>query len=192
MTTQLSTAVRAGLPLLNCLELLRKQQRKPGMRRMFEHLTKAVSGGMSLSEAMGEHKEVFSPLYLSMIRVGETGGILEQTSAAIGHDPRPGREGQGEHEDRVRLSDLPAGPGHALGHADCHGHAAAASWRPSIPAIAAMPMPTRILMGISESLRTLFTSVGGWVVLVALVAGLVGAAALDQDGRAGCSGMRSA
>ena len=33
MTTQLSTAVRAGLPLLNCLELLRKQQRKPGMWR---------------------------------------------------------------------------------------------------------------------------------------------------------------
>ena len=53
MTTQLSTAVRAGLPLLNCLELMRKQQRKPAMKRMFEHLTKGVSSGKALSEEIG-------------------------------------------------------------------------------------------------------------------------------------------
>ncbi len=172
MTTQLSTAVRAGLPLLNCLELLRKQQRKPGMKRMFEHLTKAVSGGMSLSEAMGEHKEVFSPLYLSMIRVGETGGILEQTSQQLAMIL--GRE----EKVKANMKTASAYPIFLLGLGMASATLIVTVMLPRILAtidtgVAAMPAPTRILMGISQSLRTLFTSVGGWVVLIGLVAGMV-------------------
>jgi type II secretory pathway component PulF len=172
MTTQLSTAVRAGLPLLNCLELLRKQQRKPGMKHMFEHLTKAVSGGMSLSEAMGEHKEVFSPLYLSMIRVGETGGILEQTSQQLAMIL--GRE----EKVKANMKTASAYPIFLLGLGMASATLIVTVMLPRILAtidtgVAAMPAPTRILMGISQSLRTLFTSVGGWVVLIGLVAGIV-------------------
>jgi type II secretory pathway component PulF len=173
MTTQLSTAVRAGLPLLNCLELLRKQQRKPGMRRMFEHLTKAVSGGMSLSEAMGEHKQIFSPLYLSMIRVGETGGILEQTSQQL--SMILGRE------EKVKTSMKTASyyPIFLLGLGIVSATVIVTFMLPKILAsidmsVASMPMPTRILMGISHSLRSSFTSIQGWVVLVGIVAGLYG------------------
>jgi type II secretory pathway component PulF len=173
MTTQLSTAVRAGLPLLNCLELLRKQQRKPGMKRMFEHLTKAVSGGMSLSEAMGEHKQVFSPLYLSMIRVGETGGILEQTSAQLAMIL--GRE----EKVKANMKTASAYPIFLLGLGMLSATIIVTFLLPRIlsavdTGVAAMPMPTRILMGISEFLRSLFTSAGGWAVLVGLVAGLWG------------------
>lgn len=173
MTTQLSTAVRAGLPLLNCLELLRKQQRKPGMRRMFEHLTKAVSGGMSLSEAMGEHKQTFSPLYLSMIRVGETGGILEQTSQQLAMIL--GRE----EKIKANMKTASAYPIFVLGLGMLSATLIVTVMLPRILAtvdtgIASMPMPTQVLMGISDSLRALFTSVGGWVVLVGLVAGLYG------------------
>ena len=57
MTTQLSTAVRAGLPLLNCLELIRKQMRKPAMKRIFDHLVKSVNSGQSLSEAATPGKQ---------------------------------------------------------------------------------------------------------------------------------------
>ena len=124
MTTQLSTAVRAGLPLLNCLELLRKQQRKPGMRRMFEHLTKSVSGGMSLSEAMGEHKEVFSPLYLSMIRVGETGGILEQTSLQLAMILGREEKVKANMKTASAYPIFLLGLGHALRHVDRHRDAA--------------------------------------------------------------------
>ena len=53
------------------------------MKRMFERLTRDVSGGKALSEALAEHKRVFNALYLSMIRVGETGGILEKTSTQL-------------------------------------------------------------------------------------------------------------
>jgi type II secretory pathway component PulF len=172
MTTQLSTAVRAGLPLLNCLELLRKQQRKPGMQRMFEHLTKGVSGGMSLSEAMGEHKEVFSPLYLSMIRVGETGGILEQTSLQLAMIL--GRE----EKIKGNMKTAAAYPIFLLGLGMASATLIVTVMLPRIlgtvdAGVASMPAPTRILLGISQFLRTLFTSVGGWMVLGGIVAGFL-------------------
>ncbi len=171
MTTQLSTAVRAGLPLLNCLELIRKEQRRPAMRRMLEHLTKSVSSGNSLSEAMGQHKMVFSPLYLSMIRVGETGGILEQTSTQLAMIL--GRE----EKIKTNMKTASAYPILVL----CLGLVSAAIIvtviLPRILAtvdigMAAMPLPTRVLQAVSQSMRALFTSIGGWAVLIVLVAGL--------------------
>ena len=171
MTTQLSTAVRAGLPLLNCLELIRKEQRKPAMQRMFEHLTKSVSSGNSLSEAMGAHKTVFGPLYLSMIRVGETGGILEQTSTQLAMIL--GRE----EKVKTNMKTASAYPILVL----CLGLVSAAIIvaviLPRILAtvdigMAAMPLPTRILQAVSQSMRALFTSFGGWAVLVVLAVGL--------------------
>jgi len=171
MTTQLSTAVRAGLPLLNCLELLRKQQRKAGMKRMFERLTKAVSGGQSLSEAMAEHKDAFSPLYLSMIRVGETGGILEQTSAQLAMVL--GRE----EKVKANMKTASAYPIFLLVLGIASAALIVTVMLPKILSTvdvgtAAMPMPTRMLMSASHALRALFTSVAGWVVLVALAAGI--------------------
>jgi type II secretory pathway component PulF len=171
MTTQLSTAVRAGLPLLNCLELLRKQQHKPGMRRLLDHLVKQVNSGASLSEAMAERPDVFSPLYLSMIRVGETGGILEKTSMQLANIL--------SREEKVKTH-LKTGATYPvfvliLGLISA---VIVVTWvLPGILAsveagAAALPAPTRILMGISSYLRRLFTSVAGWVALAAAAAGL--------------------
>jgi type II secretory pathway component PulF len=171
MTTQLSTAVRAGLPLLNCLELIRKQQRRAAMKHMFKRLTKSVSSGQSLSEALGERKDVFGPLYLSMIRVGETGGILEQTSTQLAMILSR------EEKVKTNMKTAAAYPILVL----CLGLVSAAIIvaviLPRILAtvdigIAAMPLPTRILQAVSQSLRALFTSFGGWVALVVLVVGL--------------------
>jgi type II secretory pathway component PulF len=83
MTSQLSTALRAGLPLLNALEIIRDQQHKSAMRELLDGLAGSVSGGQSLSEAMSGHEDVFSSLYISMIRVGETGGLLDETTAQL-------------------------------------------------------------------------------------------------------------
>ncbi len=171
MTTQLSTAVRAGLPLLNCLELLRKQQRKPPMRHLFDALVKAVNSGQSLSEAMAEHTEVFSPLYLSMIRVGETGGILEGTSTQLAAILNR------EEKIKTNMKNASAYPIFVM----CIGFVSAAvivTW--ILPGIvstmdvgAAMPLPTKILLGVSDFLRSLFTSVPGWIVLIGSAVGLV-------------------
>jgi type II secretory pathway component PulF len=169
VTTQLSTAVRAGLPLLNCLEMIRKQQRKPVMRRLFDDLVKSVNAGKSLSEAMGEHKEVFSPLYLSMIRVGETAGILEQTTSQLALILAR------EEKVKTSIKNASAYPKFVLSIGLLSAVVITTFILPKIIETAAvgdmtLPLPTRILLAISGFIRALFTSVAGWLVIIAVVA----------------------
>lgn len=170
MTTQLSTALRAGLPLLSGLELLRKQQHKPAAKNMLGDLVDAVSAGQSLSEAMAKHGREFSPLYLSMIRVGETGGILEQTSAQLAEMLTR------EEKIKTNMKNASAYPIFVL----CLGLISVTIVITVIlPRIlgtlgtdlTVLPLPTRILMSISSFIKGLFTSVQGWVVLAGIVAG---------------------
>jgi len=173
VTTQLSTAVRAGLPLLNCLDLIRKQQRKPAMRQLFDDLVGSVNAGKALSEAMAEHREVFGPLYLSMIRVGETGGILEQTSAQLAMILAR------EEKVKTNMKNAAAYPIFVLAVGLISATIIVAVILPKIlatidVAAGALPLPTRILLGISDFIRALFTSVAGYLVLTILVAGLIG------------------
>jgi len=79
MTTQLSTALNAGLPLYNAIEIIGAQQHKPAMKQLTDSLAADVSSGMSFSQALAKHPKIFSRLYISMVRVGEMGGILEKT-----------------------------------------------------------------------------------------------------------------
>jgi len=170
MTTQLSTALRAGLPLLSGLELLRKQQHKIATKNLLGDLVDAVSAGQSLSEAMAKHERVFSPLYLSMIRVGETGGILEQTSAQLADMLTR------EEKIKTNMKNASAYPIFVL----CLGLISVVIVITVIlPKIigtlgadlTVLPLPTRILMGISGFIQGLFTSFFGWIVLAGTVAG---------------------
>jgi len=170
MTTQLSTALRAGLPLLNGLELLRKQQHKIATKELLGDLVDAVSSGQSLSEAMAEHKKVFSPLYLSMIRVGETGGILEQTSVQLADMLTR------EEKIKTNMKNASAYPIFVL----CLGLVSVTIVITVIlPRIigtlgadlTVLPLPTRILMGVSGFIQRLFTSFFGWIVLAAIGVG---------------------
>jgi type II secretory pathway component PulF len=171
MTTQLSTALRAGLPLLSGLELLRKQQHKIAAKELLGDLVDAVSAGQSLSEAMARHEKVFSPLYISMIRVGETGGILEQTSAQLADMLTR------EEKIKTSMKNASAYPIFVL----CLGLISVAVIITVIlPKIigtmgadlSIQPLPTRILMGMSGLIKGLFTSFPGWIVLAGIVAGL--------------------
>ncbi len=170
ITTQLSTALRAGLPLLSGLELLRKQQHKLAAKNMLGDLVDAVSAGQSLSEAMAKHERVFNPLYLSMIRVGETGGILEQTSAQLADMLTR------EEKIKTNMKNASAYPIFVL----CLGLVSVVIVITVIlPKILGtlgtdltiLPLPTRILMGISSFIQGLFTSFFGWIILAGIVAG---------------------
>ena len=77
-TRQLSDLLGGGIPLLSALTLLARQTEQPALRRVVESLAASVQEGRSLSEALGEHPDVFPPLYVSMVRAGEAGGGLEQ------------------------------------------------------------------------------------------------------------------
>jgi type II secretory pathway component PulF len=170
ITTQLSTALRAGLPLLRGLELLRKQQHKIAAKELLGDLVDAVSAGQSLSEAMSRHERVFSPLYLSMIRVGETGGILEQTSAQLADMLTR------EEKIKTNMKNASAYPIFVL----CLGLISVTIVITVIlPKIlgtlgadlTVLPLPTRILMGISGVIKGLFTSFIGWMFLAAIGVG---------------------
>ena len=78
-TSQLATALNAGLPLHSAVEIINQQQQKTAMRNLLTSLADDVSAVDSLSDAMSKHPRIFNDLYISMIRVGETGGILDQT-----------------------------------------------------------------------------------------------------------------
>ena len=171
ITTQLSTALRAGLPLLSGLELIRKQQRKPATKELLADLVHAVSSGQALSEAMAKHQKVFSPLYISMIRVGETGGLLEKTSAQLAEMLTR------EEKIKTNMKNASAYPIFVLLLGLASVTLVMTVILPKIITalgtdLTVLPWPTKVLLGVSAFLKGLFTTVSGWIMLAAIAAGL--------------------
>jgi type IV pilus assembly protein PilC len=76
-TKQFSVMLDAGLPLIQCLELLAEQQESPAFRRVLNQVREDVEGGTTLADAMKRHPKAFSPLFVNMIAAGEAGGVLD-------------------------------------------------------------------------------------------------------------------
>ena len=75
-TGQLATLLQSGLPLLKSLEVLTRQQRNPGFRRIIRNLADDVRAGNTLSNGLARHPKVFNNLYCNMVRAGEASGNL--------------------------------------------------------------------------------------------------------------------
>ena len=84
-TRQLGTLLRAGMPLLRGLEVLARQEKNPALRRVIGALAEGIKSGVPLSEAMAPHPRVFDRLYVSMIRAGEAGGVLDTVLERLAH-----------------------------------------------------------------------------------------------------------
>ena len=80
---QFATMINAGLPLARCLGVLTQQTPNPGLAATIEDILHDVEGGLALSNAMAKHPKVFNTLYCSMVRAGETGGILDEVLSNI-------------------------------------------------------------------------------------------------------------
>ncbi len=76
-TRQFSTMVNAGLPLVQCLDILGKQTEHPIFRKAILDVMSDVEGGATLAEGLGKHKSIWSDLYCNMVDAGEQGGILD-------------------------------------------------------------------------------------------------------------------
>src|SRR6195256_5680104 len=74
-TRQFSVMIDAGLPLVQCLEILAGQQENKTFQKVLTGVRASVEGGTTLSAAMGQHEKVFDPLYVNLVEAGETGGI---------------------------------------------------------------------------------------------------------------------
>ncbi len=74
---QFATMIDAGIPIMRCLEILGSQTKDPVLRPVIETVAQDVKSGLELNESMARHPQVFSKLYINMIRAAELGGILD-------------------------------------------------------------------------------------------------------------------
>jgi type IV pilus assembly protein PilC len=83
MTRQLATMVSSGMTILRALYVLESQTENVKLAAQLIAVRKDVEAGLPLSDSLGRHRKSFSPLYIAMVRAGETGGMLEESLLRI-------------------------------------------------------------------------------------------------------------
>ena len=91
---QFATMVNSGLSMLRCLYVLEEQTPNKKLSKVIGEIRQDVEAGISLSDALEKHPNVFSKLYVSMVRAGELGGILDEVLSRLAT--------QLEKEDQIR------------------------------------------------------------------------------------------
>jgi type IV pilus assembly protein PilC len=76
-TRQFSVMIDAGLPLVQCLQIMGEQQDNKAFQRVVLQVREDVESGSSLANAMKKHPQAFNELYVNMVAAGEAGGILD-------------------------------------------------------------------------------------------------------------------
>lgn len=74
---QFSTMIDAGLPIIQCLDILQSQQENPTFKKMLKEIKDSVEGGTTLADSLKRYPKHFDNLFVNMIAAGETGGILD-------------------------------------------------------------------------------------------------------------------
>jgi type II secretory pathway component PulF len=165
MFGELATALSAGLALLPALRIVEEQAGQPALRELVGDLAGRVQAGEALSEAFAQHRRVFSPLEVSMIRVGETAGVLDQVMGSLADFA------QRDLDFREKVRSAATYPLFVLALAGVSVLVILLFILPRVLATigdttALLPWPTRVLMAISQGLRY-----WGWL---ALLGGIVG------------------
>jgi type IV pilus assembly protein PilC len=76
-TRQFATMIDAGLPLVQCLEILAAQQENKILKKALMEIRQSVEGGSTFAAALKQHPKIFTNLYANMVEAGEAGGILD-------------------------------------------------------------------------------------------------------------------
>ncbi len=76
-TRLFATMIDAGLPLVQCLDILANQQPKPAFATVLKDIKLSVEGGSTFSDALRKHPRIFDELFVNLIQAGEAGGILD-------------------------------------------------------------------------------------------------------------------
>jgi type IV pilus assembly protein PilC len=82
-TRQLATMVQSGMSLLRALYVIEEQTESDKLREVWIEVRKDVEAGLSLSDSLAKHPDVFNDLYVAMVQAGETGGILDNTLVRV-------------------------------------------------------------------------------------------------------------
>jgi type IV pilus assembly protein PilC len=82
-TRQLATMIAAGIPVLECLEILEEQAESKGFKRVVRGVVEDIRGGNDFSASLGKFPKVFGHIYVSMVRAGEASGQLSEILARL-------------------------------------------------------------------------------------------------------------
>jgi type IV pilus assembly protein PilC len=168
-TRQFSVMIDAGLPLVQCLEILAQQQENKTFQKILTGVRGSVEGGATLSSSMKQYEKVFDPLYHNMVEAGETGGILDTILQRLST----------YIEKNVKLKRAVTSamiyPTAVLGIAG--GVIALLLWK-VVPIFvtlfaglgANLPLPTRIVIGLSNFVGSIY----GFLIVVFVAAGAFG------------------
>ncbi|MBF0100756.1 MAG: type II secretion system F family protein [Desulfobacterales bacterium] len=74
---QFSTMIDAGLPIIQCLDILYSQQENPTFKKIIKQIKDSVESGETFAESLKKYPEIFDTLFVNMIAAGEIGGILD-------------------------------------------------------------------------------------------------------------------
>jgi type IV pilus assembly protein PilC len=80
---QFATMINAGLSLTKCLTILAEQTESKGLKAIIQQVANDVEAGQSLSDSMSKHPKVFPPIFVNMVRAGETGGVLDEVLVRV-------------------------------------------------------------------------------------------------------------
>jgi type IV pilus assembly protein PilC len=168
-TRQFSVMIDAGLPLVQCLEILASQQENQIFQKVLTGTRSSVEGGATLSAAMRQYPKVFDALYVNMVEAGETGGILDtilqRLSTYIEKNVKLQRAVKSALVYPVGVLTVAAGVITLL------------LWK-VVPVFGtlfaglgvALPLPTRIVIGLSNFVGSIF----GFLIFVSVIAGIFG------------------
>ncbi len=77
-TEELAAMLDSGIPLVRSLDTLTRQVETPKLKRTLREVQNDLKRGLTFADALGEHPDVFSPFYVSIVRAGEAGGVLKE------------------------------------------------------------------------------------------------------------------
>jgi len=150
-TRQLAGLVKSGVPILRALRTVRDQSANPRFRQVVASLEETVREGRMLSEAMARHQGVFPDLYVSLVRSGESAGILDVILLRLAEARDK------EEEVRKKLQAAMAYPMLVLIVGLITVFVMVTFFLPKITGFfrnfATLPLPTRILIHISDGFR---------------------------------------
>ncbi len=78
-TKQLQTLLKAGIPIITCLSVIKEQAESENFEKMIEAISQDIEAGSKLSDALSQFPKAFPTIYINSIRVGEISGTLEDT-----------------------------------------------------------------------------------------------------------------
>ena len=83
-TKQLFTLLKAGIPIVTCLNVIKEQAEEPGFKDMIGAIAADIEAGSKLSDALAQFPRTFPALYVNSVRVGEISGTMEDTLEQLG------------------------------------------------------------------------------------------------------------